>query len=326
MNCLKGYIGVKGCGQATPAGGYINMLPGISLRSIHGIANSEQETFVRVWEDVQDRAWMRFESDFKSKLRAKFNLRTILGNYDLRSIDSGSVSEAKAQYAGIVIDSGINENGLFAFDVFSISYDSTFAGEITFKVFDRQGVELDSIVKTVAAGLNSFSIEKRYTASLIFIAVDCSLHTSKYTTVTEDKDVFYNYLYNAFNGCCQPLVSGATTSLGNRIQHAFTGSTFGLSAMVTPTCDFTTLICRNKDQYRYAWMNLLGAEIMIETLHSERKNAFTMIGADAAEQLRDVFTAQYENALEEAVKGIRINNNDDCIECAKRITYVETLP
>lgn len=74
MNCLKDYVGIRGYDAAPESGQFINQLPGISLKSIQMLANSEQVTFVAVWDDVQERAWRRLSADFKIAMRAKYCL------------------------------------------------------------------------------------------------------------------------------------------------------------------------------------------------------------------------------------------------------------
>lgn len=72
MNCLKDYIGIRGCGAAPESGQFINSLQGISLKSIQLVSDSEQVTFVKVWEDVQERAWLRLSNDFMLLMRTKY--------------------------------------------------------------------------------------------------------------------------------------------------------------------------------------------------------------------------------------------------------------
>lgn len=65
--CLIDYIGFQACGgvyQSPLSGLYINSLPGISLESIDKIADSEQITYVGVWNDAQKEASARFKIDF----------------------------------------------------------------------------------------------------------------------------------------------------------------------------------------------------------------------------------------------------------------------
>lgn len=65
--CLIDYIGFQACGgvyESPLSGLYINSLPGISLESIDKIADSEQVTYMGVWDDAQKEAGVRFKIDF----------------------------------------------------------------------------------------------------------------------------------------------------------------------------------------------------------------------------------------------------------------------
>lgn len=67
LNCLLDYIGLQACQgiyEQPVSGLYINSLPGISLESIDKIADSEQVTYVGVWDDAQQEAMIRFRIDF----------------------------------------------------------------------------------------------------------------------------------------------------------------------------------------------------------------------------------------------------------------------
>lgn len=75
MNCLKDYVGIRGYTVTPASGQFINQLPGISLKSIQSIANSEQVTALAVWNDVQERAWRRISNDFMIAMRAKYCLK-----------------------------------------------------------------------------------------------------------------------------------------------------------------------------------------------------------------------------------------------------------
>jgi hypothetical protein len=67
MECLIDYIGLRACGNETPASGlFINSLPGISLESVDKIADSEQISYTRVWADAQAEAAATFYVDFVS--------------------------------------------------------------------------------------------------------------------------------------------------------------------------------------------------------------------------------------------------------------------
>lgn len=76
MQCLVDYIGFFNCdGQAEPESGlYMNTLPGISLESVDKIANSEQVTYISVWNDAQKEAAVRFKADFMRAVNECYTL------------------------------------------------------------------------------------------------------------------------------------------------------------------------------------------------------------------------------------------------------------
>lgn len=76
LSCLSGYIGLKVCGNETSESGqYLNSLPGISLEQIDKIADSEQITYVGVWNDVQEEAYNRFYPDLVNELSKCYQLQ-----------------------------------------------------------------------------------------------------------------------------------------------------------------------------------------------------------------------------------------------------------
>lgn len=74
--CLKDYIGILVCADDTPSdsGLYINSLPGISLESIDKIANADQKTYLGVWADIQQTAYIKFKTDFITQLTKCFEI------------------------------------------------------------------------------------------------------------------------------------------------------------------------------------------------------------------------------------------------------------
>lgn len=76
MECLLDYIGFINCSSAdaSPSGLYINTLPGISLESVDKIANSEQVTYLSVWNDAQAEASIRFKIDFMKAINECYTL------------------------------------------------------------------------------------------------------------------------------------------------------------------------------------------------------------------------------------------------------------
>lgn len=76
LTCLTGFIGLKGCGaQSVPGSGlFINSLPGITLEMVDKIADSEQITYVGVWNEVEQRAIMQFRTAFMAQLNKCYQI------------------------------------------------------------------------------------------------------------------------------------------------------------------------------------------------------------------------------------------------------------
>jgi len=91
-------------------------------------------------------------------------------------------------------------------------------------------------------------------------------------------------------------------------------------------CVFADRICDDKDTFLQAWMYLLGAELMIERTVTPRINKLTTIDANKAEELRDMFTGMYENAMDDIINATRIEKEDPCFECRESFVRVERLP
>src|SRR4051812_19751040 len=77
QHCLQNHIGMRGCGIDTPnSAAYVNELPGISLKTIDNIADSEQLNFNGVWANIQARALRKFDTDVQNYLGKRHKLNS----------------------------------------------------------------------------------------------------------------------------------------------------------------------------------------------------------------------------------------------------------
>lgn len=78
MDCFLNYIGLSYCTGGvydSPASGiYLNSLPGISIENIDKIADSEQVSYLGVWDDVQKTALAQFKLDVMAELNKCYKL------------------------------------------------------------------------------------------------------------------------------------------------------------------------------------------------------------------------------------------------------------
>lgn len=75
MDCFINHIGLKYCGnEAPPSGIFLNSLPGISIENMDKIADSEQITYMGVWNDVQTEALAQFRLDVMAEIRKCYKI------------------------------------------------------------------------------------------------------------------------------------------------------------------------------------------------------------------------------------------------------------
>ncbi len=336
MYCLKDYIGIKGCGNSMPLSGiYINQLPGVSLEIIEKIADKEQVTFMGVWNDIQTRSWIRLEKDLRRALRNKYKLKSVSSNgYINPEIDVQNTDPSSAHYKGVVIDISNNvynkqKHSFLAIGISDIKLTLPQpAALVTLKIFDEYGTELDEFkVENAIEGINLIKVSKKYSAHRLFIGIDATNLTL--ATGTISKDILsgcYDCICNVCGSYCQPGIYGAQSLINTPSAISKEDSFFGLQICFSISCDYNAIICCNKQEFIDVWMYLLGCELMLERMYSPRLNQYTTIDIDEAKELKDYYTVEYEKALEEAVKGIDIDEEDCCLICDPKISYRETLP
>lgn len=77
LSCFIDFVGLSYCAgiyEQPGSGLYLNSLPGISIESIDKIADSEQITYLGVWDDVQKSAVAQFRIDVLAEIKKCFKL------------------------------------------------------------------------------------------------------------------------------------------------------------------------------------------------------------------------------------------------------------
>lgn len=89
-------------------------------------------------------------------------------------------------------------------------------------------------------------------------------------------------------------------------------------------CDYTTLICENRDILIQAWKYSLAVMLMVFRLNSDRLNRYTTIDKKQAEELKAYFQVEYDRALAQGV--LLMNTDECCMECGSNPETVYILP
>lgn len=327
MNCLTDYIGVKGCGATVPDSGiYINSLPSINLRQLQGIADSEQENFLGVWANVQERAQAKLLVDVSTRLRKRFKINSFIESFKLIEKIDVATFAASAEDRGFTYDTQ-NFNGTIqksSFYTTNVEYMRMYLSAVTTNplTIKIQDLETDEILftKSIPAadqivGWNLIKVNKSYLNQRLKFVYD----STEVTSVSTDQTELINNGCGCLNfGCGGTLagIKGADSS----------NNSYGLVAKISLTCTYEPVICSNKEMFAGPYLYLLGAETMIERIYTERMNEFTTVGKEEAKELNNYFQSQYDEGMDNLISGISIDLNDCCISCNSQLRVIEQTP
>lgn len=337
MNCLIDYIGLQGCTNEVPESGlYINSLPGISLKSIDSLSDSEQKTYATVWNHIQLRTVRRLANDINSEFRKRYKIKTVRKTINTgKIIDTSTTTLAAAINRGVVIDLGISDNQwtqstlqtlyiqevnlyLIAvpasdFDIVIYNFDT--AEEILTHTVD---------VATLTTGWNRIALNEPVTVNEIFIGYDATEIESVYMELPAwINDYVSGGCGICFGVDCSSNVRGATTT--DFTTYTLGDDAFGLNVVFSLQCNYETLICDNRNIFTNALWYLLGMEVMTELMGSDRLNQWTLDKA-RAQKLHDYYLAEYQSHMTNAVSGITLDVNDLCLECNETYRVTEQHP
>jgi len=347
LTCLKDYIGILGCGSATPLSSlYINSLPGINLESIDKIANSEQLTYLGVWSDVQDRALQKLSLDVALRFQQRYRIKNISRSLDLgRIIDNTNQSAEAAHFRGFSVEiKYFNQFNIVTSNFQNISVqslslylpalegDETYSA-INLKLFDMETANvLDTFtISTPVAGWNSINVNKIYVAQRLFIGYDSTTVQSVYQYADPNVNNIFNMaLYDLYgSGIANGYIRGAeldtlTPGVVDLNGLVYGINSFGLSGIFSLICSYDTFICNNMQSLTYPLSYLLGAEMMIERLFSPRLNRWTTTDKKTANDLLAYYQAEYANNLNQLIDGIDLDTTDFCLECNAPVSVIES--
>lgn len=91
------------------------------------------------------------------------------------------------------------------------------------------------------------------------------------------------------------------------------------------------IACENKLLLSTAFRYILGRELMIERIYSNRVNSYTTIDRDEAKELKEFYQLKFEEELQTALQGIDVKNSDciqdetDCLQQNGAIHYRESI-
>lgn len=77
LDCISGYIGIRGCGATAPTSGlYLNDLPGIGFKKIVSMTDEDATTYAELLEVLESRASARLSIDVRTAFARRYTLKT----------------------------------------------------------------------------------------------------------------------------------------------------------------------------------------------------------------------------------------------------------
>lgn len=335
MNCLKEYIGLKGCGNDTPPSNrYVNSLPGVTLKAIDNMASNEQVTYANVWSDVQDRAIANFSTRVTGLFAERYKLKKVLSNIDLgEAIDAiSNQTAAAAEYRGFTYELKFTSNvytkpsALQQVYVQKLRVYLKVAGGFTVKIYNLD-LKKELYTKAVTGGLvgwNTVSVYQCFSAFRLFFAYDCTAIESVEQTITDySTSCCSDCVTDIYGDGCKGWLKGAKATTASPYEVEQGNDTYGLTAELSLLCSFDNVVCKNLKVFEAGYWYALGEELMVERLSSPRFN-ITTIDAKEAEDLRGYFSNKFSEELRLAVDSIDLDQSDCCIECNAPLMYAES--
>lgn len=335
LACLVGYVGLRGCNTETPPSGfYINSLAGATLNSFESLTPNEQLTLANLWRNIQERAALAFENEFRSAIRGLVRLASV--------IDSGTVGYYRKPLQSIAADNAllrgvllrVSENSDYTeLKISTIRFysDSAVAG-MEFFVYDAyDGSLLDTFTQDITVGVNVVYVKKTYLwqpkQTQLFICYDAGLAGTVRTTLgTQDAYCGCNESCNEC-GCADSYATGGyiakTEPIIDYDSITKTSEFYGISIDYSINCSLNKFICDHLEVFTDAWVKLLGAELMKERLISERFNSFTLTNQVEAEKFRVEYMSEFKESMKNAVYSIDFSCeccfSDDSVVQTRRI-------
>lgn len=340
MTCFSGLIKLNGCSiTEVPQAVYsLNSLPGISLKSFEQVANSEQENYLGVWDAINERAEARIKNQIISYLSTRYDIKRVRRTVDVYGSPE-TVATSDNLYKGIVVNSAYSFVDNFKISPLqSTSIDkirfykssTTTATTINVNFFNYISKEIlftkTLTVADMVNGWNEFDILRTFNCAVLGIGfLDTDINGLTYST---------NYANGVFSGCwdycydsgwCGQVygfVSSNGTINGNLANNTTINS---LQVLLTLGCDYNEAVCSNRLLFAEAFWYLLGIEFMTERLYTERINFYTQVKREEAKELLDLYNVRYEEALKNALGGLRFEC-DACLECNSQVQTFTQVP
>lgn len=341
MRCFADIVTLRGCNIEETSGAIYNLnsLPGISLKAFEQIANSEQQNYIGVFNDIKERASIRIENQIQSHLSTRYKLIKVRRALDINDKKSEQPFTFTGNFRGLNIRTTSDQTDNYTLSPFQVitvdsvnlyiatgttqtSVDVVFFDWVTRDVLHTTTVDITTLT------LNSWNVipvRKSFNVGSLGIGYeDTDIETIEYNI---------NNINNIWGGCVDACFGyncgriqgfeSTTTAVNGVLSQS--DIIAGLQASISIGCSYESAMCSIRHIFGEAYWYLCGIEFMTERLYSERINFYTSVKREEANELINLYTLRYEEALKNAIEGIRFEC-DICLECNGIVDVFTQLP
>ncbi len=319
ISCLSNYIGIRGVAgfEAPTSGLYINSLYGISTDILENISQDEEYDLQTSWENIVNRATLRLESDINTWASKYFLNYSVIGNNITGQYDENTALSTSNHYNGWLFDMyTYSPNLSLKFNTIELYLASSVSS--TIRIYNATtGTLLDTVSFSGVAGINTIHIAKEYPIwkyPNLFICYDQNV----VNTIAVD-DMFlggYDFLSN------RKVPTGSSVVKSNLDSSDGTGMIVNYDL----TCSIDNFVCQRRDIFKESFWYLLGVEFCNERVYSDRINRYTLLNRDDATALGTDLEAKYTAKINGVLKGLKMDQNDECFICNKAVNYRTMIP
>lgn len=332
-NCFDNLVGVKTkCGTYPESFSklYIQDLPFINLKLADAIVTDQNSGYQLLLDKVNSAA-KYVVGDAQTRMNPYFKYHSVIENqvagyyYDNMPLIDGIDGSLVGMQMKIV------EYPYLSVFINSISLFIDQSGEKEIYIYDlTQSKLLDTITITAVANeIVTIDVNKEYFTNGRTLNLFVCYNS---TGVNNYQGNVFNPSYPGILGCkgCKTnraynyrmmwlsqksVPAGLQKIESNLVPYVSTG---GLSLIYTVSCSIGKWMCTNRNRFGMALLHRAGMEVIKEYQVSNRINSLVTLKQDEAQTLYEYFEAEYNKAMDNAMKNLNLPN-DICLQCNKRL-------
>lgn len=321
ITCLDDHIGIRDVVgfDTSNSGLYINDLPGISTRQLDKIKDSIEDysDVGNAWEQIRIRAQQRLQADIRIHMKKYFRNIAVVDNGITGQFDINTNEAAANKMKGHLFDySTISKNLELHLNYAQLYMNA--GSNFTIKIYNASTGELITSKSYIgnATGIVKLDLQLVY-----------AVHEYPQLFVCyEDTGLDLKRSSDLGFGAFSPVGSYSVTIGTSPIMANLTGDTSGLVLAYQLRCSLENYICQNIDLLTYAYWYALATEFMLERVHSDSLNRYTMIDRNRAMELVIEFKNEYTEKLDSVLHDIIIEEDGYCFVCAREMNLRTVLP